>query len=77
MHHGVLAAKTCDTERKVLDNDAGGLSVDEVTVGKRILEHCHNGVGVVRGLWADVLEHEGECLQTAGTNIQLSRAVFV
>ena len=77
VHHRVFAAEAGDAEGQVLDDDAGGLSVDEVAVGQGVLEHGDDGVGVVRRLLADVLEDERERLQTAGTDVEFRRAVLV
>ena len=70
VHHRVLAAEASDTKGKVLHDDARRLPVDEVAALERVLEHGHDGVNIIRGLWADVLEDEREGLQT-------TRAVFV
>ena len=77
VEHRVFAAEAGDTEREMLDDGARGLTVNEVTIGERVLEHRDDGVGVVRGLWADVFEDERERLQTTGTDVEFRRAVLV
>jgi len=61
----------------MLDNRAGGLPMDKVAIGQRILEQTNAAVRVVRRLRADVFKDEAERLQTAGADVELGRAVFV
>jgi len=77
VHHRVFASESRDAEREVLDDRAGRLSMHQVSVRQRVLEHRHDRVDVVGRLRPDVLEHEGERLETARAHVQLCRAVLV
>ena len=59
MQHRVLASQAGDAECKVFDYRARRLTMDEVSVCQRILQHRDNGVTVVRRLGPNILEHEG------------------
>lgn len=69
VHHTVLAPKPSDAESKMLHNRARCLPMHEVAIGKGVLKHGDDGVDVVGGLRADVLEDEGERLQAASADI--------
>ena len=77
MHHRVFAAEPSNAEREVLHDRARRLPMHEVPVRQRVLEHRHDRVDIVRRLRPDVLEHEGQRLETTRAHVQLRRAVLV
>jgi len=77
MEHGVFTSKASDAQREVLDDGARCLPVNEVAVGKRVLEHGDYRVAVICRLRPDVFEYERQSLQATGPNIQLGSAIFI
>lgn len=77
MQHRVFAVQACNTERQVLHDDTRRLPMDEVAVREGVLEHCYDGVDIVRRLRSDVLKDEGQSLQTARSDVEFSGAVLV
>jgi hypothetical protein len=60
----------------MLDDDASGLTMDMITIGKGIFEHSDDRVCIVSRLRSDVLEHESECLETTSSNVELGGSIF-
>ena len=77
MEHGVLAAEPHDAEGDVLDDACGCLAVHLVAVDEGVFQERGNGVDVVLGHFADVLEEEGEGFEDAVLHVELGDAVFV
>lgn len=77
VQHRVFASESGNAEREMLHDSAGRLTMHEVAVRQRVLEHRHDRVDVVGRLRPDVLEHERERLETARAHVQLRRPVLV
>ncbi len=61
----------------MLDHAGGGLAVDLVAVDEGVLEEGGDGVDVVLGHLANVLEEEGEGLEHTVLHVELGHAVLV
>jgi hypothetical protein len=58
MQHRIFASKACDAQCEMLDDRTRCLSMHEITIGQRVLEHRHNRVAIVSRLRPDVFEYE-------------------
>jgi hypothetical protein len=61
----------------MLDDCAGSLAMDEIAVGKCVLEHRHYRIAVVSRLRAHVLKDESECLKTASADVEFGGPILV
>ena len=77
VHHRVFATESRNAEREMFHDRAGRLSVHQVAVRQRVLEHRHDRVDVVGRLRPNVFKDKGERLETAGAYVELRGAVLV
>lgn len=75
--HRVFASESSHAEREMLHYGARSLAMDEVAIGQRIFQHGDDRITVECRLGTDVLEHEGEGLETTGSHVEFARTIFV
>src|SRR5271155_948192 len=77
VNHCVFASQTNHPQSNVLDDTSCGLAMHLVSVDQCILQKWCNGVHIILGHLADILEEKGEGLQYSILDVELWNAVFI
>lgn len=77
MGQRILATESEHTQTHVGYDGHGSLSMDQITVHKRVLDERRDGVDVVLAHLANVLEHEAERLEHTVLNVELGHSILV